>query len=235
LTGLSVSSAGDFNGDGYDDVIVGAPYAASGDGEAYLIFGRSTGPPSSILDALDPADGFTLSGGFTGGAGWDVSSGDVNGDGFGDLIVGAHYEEYYGTAYVIFGKDGDPGDFSDITSPPSIRPTASPSSARSNMTGPRSASPRRRHQWRRLRRHTGRRARHLRLLRASRLYRQDLGDLRQGRPASTDIDLGALDPADGFVITGFEDYDETGYSVGSGRRHQRRRLRRDRHRNALQF
>ena len=215
LTGLGVSSAGDFNGDGYDDIIVGAPYAASGDGEAYLIFGKAGGFDLIDLDALDPADGFTLSGAFGGAAGWDVSSGDVNGDGFGDLIVGAPYEDYYGTAYVIFGKDGDPGDFSDIN-----LATLDPADGFAifgdilyDRTGLSVAS-------------------------GGDINGDGFDDILVGAPGTcgcypggdytgktwvifgkatglTDIDLASLAPADGFVITGFEDYDDTGYSVAS--------------------
>ena len=58
--GYSVSSAGDVNGDGYDDILIGAPNAdpgwelngSSNDGETYLVYGGET-----ILDAFDLADG----------------------------------------------------------------------------------------------------------------------------------------------------------------------------------
>ena len=44
--GFSVSSAGDVNGDGFDDLIVGAPYGDDGGtdaGEAYVVFGKASG------------------------------------------------------------------------------------------------------------------------------------------------------------------------------------------------
>ncbi|MCI5044003.1 MAG: hypothetical protein MRY72_04840, partial [Aquisalinus sp.] len=112
-SGLSVSSAGDVNGDGFDDIIIGAPYAASGGqnfaGEAYVIFGNSQGLPTTLnLSDLDGSNGFLLNG-ITSGVsslfGYAVSSaGDINGDGISDLIVGA---QGYGStgAYVVFGDD----------------------------------------------------------------------------------------------------------------------------------
>ncbi|MEE8638693.1 MAG: VCBS repeat-containing protein, partial [Candidatus Margulisiibacteriota bacterium] len=82
---VSVSSAGDVNGDGYVDVIVGAYYADGGgtnSGQAYIYFGGTS---------MDNTADVTI----TGGAEWDglgysvSSAGDVNGDGYVDVIVGA--------------------------------------------------------------------------------------------------------------------------------------------------
>ena len=104
FTGCSVSSAGDVNDDGYADIIVGARFANLGDGAAYLIFGKAAGFADIDLAALDPADGFTIAGTPASYAGDAVSSGDVNGDGFTDLIVGARADGVVGAAYVVFGK-----------------------------------------------------------------------------------------------------------------------------------
>ncbi|TYP78771.1 FG-GAP repeat protein, partial [Maritimibacter alkaliphilus HTCC2654] len=111
--GYSVSNAGDVNGDGYDDVIVGAPYGDNGggnSGEAYVIFGKANGLANIDLTSLTLTDGFIIQGD-TGGdnAGQSVSgAGDVNGDGIDDLIVGAPGGDdgggQAGEAYVIFGK-----------------------------------------------------------------------------------------------------------------------------------
>ncbi|WP_051410422.1 integrin alpha [Mesorhizobium sp. LNHC221B00] len=119
--GRSVSSAGDVNGDGFDDMIVGAPLGDNGGGnagEAYVVFGGSA-PVNIDLTILTAAQGFIIQGDTTGDvAGWSVSSaGDVNGDGFDDLIVGARDGDNGGTsageAYVVFGG-ASPGNI-DLT------------------------------------------------------------------------------------------------------------------------
>ncbi|MDB2384130.1 FG-GAP-like repeat-containing protein, partial [bacterium] len=113
-SGFSVSSAGDINGDGFDDIIIGAPYSNSGDGEAYVVFGKGSGFSAefelSTLAAGDGSIGFVLNG-IDGSdlSGASVSSaGDVNGDGYDDLIIGARNADPNGTSsgetYVVFGK-----------------------------------------------------------------------------------------------------------------------------------
>jgi hypothetical protein len=101
--GYSISSAGDVNGDGYGDVIVGAPYndaSGSNAGRAYIYFGGLSmhTTPDVILTGAAASDYF----------GRSVSSaGDVNGDGYGDVIVGAYRNDASGTdaggAYIYFG------------------------------------------------------------------------------------------------------------------------------------
>ena len=86
--GGSVSDAGDVNGDGYSDVIVGAPGYNSSEGRAYLYLGGPGG--------LSTVPDWTGGGGQSGAKlGCSVSgAGDVNGDGYGDVIVGAEgYED----------------------------------------------------------------------------------------------------------------------------------------------
>ena len=112
--GRSVASAGDINGDGFDDVIIGAPQAdSSGDnaGASYVVFGKASGFAASIaLSTLNGSNGFKLSGAaakdLSGGS--VASAGDINGDGFADLIVGAIWADphgdYSGASYVVFGK-----------------------------------------------------------------------------------------------------------------------------------
>ena len=113
--GYSVSSAGDVNGDGFSDVIVGAPSLRSPNPSAsYVVFGHGGAFPANVdLGALSGQDGFRLSAAETRDyAGVSVSAaGDVNGDGFADVIVGASQASpngntYSGASYVVFGHDG---------------------------------------------------------------------------------------------------------------------------------
>ena len=111
LSGISVASAGDVNGDGFDDVIIGASGANSGAGESYVVFGKASGFAASInLASLDGGNGFRLDGDAGDHSGSSVASaGDVNGDGFDDLIIGASGADpggrtNAGESYVVFGK-----------------------------------------------------------------------------------------------------------------------------------
>jgi hypothetical protein len=112
--GFSVSGAGDINGDGIDDLIIGAPAkdqgTAYGAGASYVVFGKTSGF-TSLLDVttLDGTNGFRINGTASyDQAGNSVSgAGDINGDGFDDLIVGARFADqngsYSGSTYVVFG------------------------------------------------------------------------------------------------------------------------------------
>jgi hypothetical protein len=113
-SGVTVAGAGDVNGDGRDDVIVGATQAdANGmdSGAAYVLYGKAA-PTSVTLSnvALPPADGFLIKGAAAGEyAGTAVAgAGDVNGDGRDDVIVGADFAPvsgaFSGAAYVVYGK-----------------------------------------------------------------------------------------------------------------------------------
>ncbi|HEX9656928.1 MAG TPA: FG-GAP-like repeat-containing protein [Bacteroidota bacterium] len=102
LFGVSVASAGDVNGDGYSDVIVGAPFAGAPDaGKAYIYLGGAAmdNTPDVTLTAVAASDrfGFSVAG-----------AGDVNGDGYSDVIVGAQNNDAGGAdagrAYVFFGS-----------------------------------------------------------------------------------------------------------------------------------
>ena len=96
--GYSVASAGDINGDGFDDVIVGAPgTVGTGDngapaGASYVLFGSASGWPADVdLLQLDGSDGFRIDPGsaFSGVGATVSAAGDIDGDGVDDLIVGA--------------------------------------------------------------------------------------------------------------------------------------------------
>ncbi len=104
--GSSVSSAGDVNGDGYSDVIVGAP-GVSGQpglqGRVFVYYGSASGLPASSASwtVVDPDGGIYF--------GCSVSSaGDVNGDGYSEVIIGdnqhSNGESYEGKAYVYHGN-----------------------------------------------------------------------------------------------------------------------------------
>ncbi|MEM7705284.1 MAG: choice-of-anchor D domain-containing protein [Pseudomonadota bacterium] len=108
-SGRSVSGAGDVNGDGLADLIVGAPGTGNLVGTSYVVFGKSSGGTVDLGSlgsggfAIEGAAPFDFSGGSVSGAG------DVNGDGLADLIVGAYNadpgnEDRAGTSYVVFGK-----------------------------------------------------------------------------------------------------------------------------------
>jgi len=115
-TGRSVSGAGDVNGDGIDDVLVGADAAGAGvysdAGETFVVFGTTEGFPASVeLSSLDGTDGFRLDGPFAAyQSGLSVSNaGDVNGDGVEDIVIGAPGAEpngrfLSGASYVVFGS-----------------------------------------------------------------------------------------------------------------------------------
>ena len=113
-TGSSVASAGDFNGDGINDIIIGAPQAGLGGGRTYVVFGKMTWTSPFPLSSLDGVNGFRLDGMTNNNYGGVVvndysggfvnTAGDVNGDGVTDIIIGAsQYTGGPGKTYVAFG------------------------------------------------------------------------------------------------------------------------------------
>jgi hypothetical protein len=123
-SGASVASAGDVNGDGLADLIVGAkssdPSRMNSAGRSYVVYGK-TGTSAIDLSAVVAGNGgFVINGqsanDFSGNS--VASAGDVNGDGLADLIVGAYLSDPSGQpdagrSYVIFG--GTSGPFIDTS------------------------------------------------------------------------------------------------------------------------
>jgi len=105
--GLAVSTAGDVNGDGYADIVVGAPGYASDQSHEGAAFVYQGGP-----EGLDANPTWSIEGDQEGaGYGFTISTaGDVNGDGYSDLIVGAPtYNDGLvdeGSAFVYLGNSG---------------------------------------------------------------------------------------------------------------------------------
>ena len=123
-SGFSVSSAGDVNGDGLDDLIVGATrddQNGSYSGASFVVFGKTDGTAVELSAIEAGTDGFVINGASANDrSGYSVSSaGDVNGDGFDDLIVGAWGDdpngESSGASFVVFGKmDGTAVELSAV-------------------------------------------------------------------------------------------------------------------------
>lgn len=128
LAGSAISAAGDINGDGIDDIVIGASHRffspVDVPGQAYVVYGRDTrtdGPFPGVIQLgnLNGADGFTVVGIADGDRIGNAVAGlgDVNNDGVDDLLVAADFRD---ATFVIFGRDaGASGAF------PAIFPLAS--------------------------------------------------------------------------------------------------------------
>ncbi len=115
--GFSVSTAGDVNGDGYEDVLVGAPYLDAGgtdNGRAYLYYGSASGLAGGAAWSITGASGSTL--------GYSVGpAGDVNGDGLADILIGAPLHTLgvgqEGLAWIYYGSKSGPASGQQLTFP----------------------------------------------------------------------------------------------------------------------
>lgn len=110
-SGYSVSNAGDVNGDGVSDLIIGAPYASGNAGVCYVVFGNSNvgGSGTLALSSLNGSNGFIVSGGSAGDeTGYAVGgAADINHDGLFDFVIGApNAGSGSGKIYIVFGKSG---------------------------------------------------------------------------------------------------------------------------------
>ena len=121
-SGWAVSDTGDVNGDGYDDIVIGAPLNSRAHGTAgqiYVFFGKPSGFKMD-MDCVNADASFVgeTSGDWAGSA--VAIAGDVNGDGYDDIVIGARYNSeahasYSGQVYLVLGKSSGWASGTDLS------------------------------------------------------------------------------------------------------------------------
>ncbi len=98
-TGACVTAVGDINRDGYADIAVGAPWNGGYNGSVLVYHGSASGTSSTVTTTINgpgPNSYF----------GWSIAGGDVTGDGYADLLIGAYYRSSYTGAAYLYRSSG---------------------------------------------------------------------------------------------------------------------------------
>lgn len=118
----SIAPAGDVNGDGIADILIGSESAKPADGtlggRVTILYGRAGGFSAELrMEELLPAEGATIQGapndGFRGGP---IAGGaDLNGDGISDILLGAPGAGPCGAAFAVYGRAGGPPAVTELS------------------------------------------------------------------------------------------------------------------------